>query len=373
MTKTSEVIYRTIVLKFRKNKIDREQETAIWKAVELNNKLAKGENVESPPEGLPKSWYYNQLYFMKDFKLGTQPKKKLCHLWAMLDVQIRLNNERDRGRCIFVDLSKAVLKIRGFGNRKSIVLKLDKGAVRSIRRIVSEGARAVMARVRVDEKFVLVDLVFARERPELYEPERVMVIDVNAWNNGIAYGIINRNGKLAEFSIRRPNLRYLEILYVKVLKLERKWGRLKRLGLDKTLVAKRIRREAKACRSKMYRYLKDFCSKLVHELVQKALRLKCKIIIDEVPDTSIRQLKEQLLDSGLAKFYLTYLRRFVKLLENQCKWYGIPLEKRRLPSTICPKCGHKLEEKEHRLVQCPKCGLTANRDQVPILYTIHFS
>jgi len=44
---------------------------------------------------------------------------------------------------------------------------------------------------------------------------------------------------------------------------------------------------------------------------------------------------------------------FVKLLENQAKWYGIPLEKKRLPSTACPYCHVQLMENGYRRLRCP--------------------
>jgi len=44
------------------------------------------------------------------------------------------------------------------------------------------------------------------------------------------------------------------------------------------------------------------------------------------------------------------------------------VEFRRLPSTTCPACGAKLEQREGRLMVCPNCGFSANRDDVPIYW-----
>jgi len=52
-------------------------------------------------------------------------------------------------------------------------------------------------------------------------------------------------------------------------------------------------------------------------------------------------------------------------------WYGLPVEFRRLYSTICPTCGAKLEQREGRLMACPSCGFKANRDEVPIQWAKH--
>ncbi len=45
---------------------------------------------------------------------------------------------------------------------------------------------------------------------------------------------------------------------------------------------------------------------------------------------------EEKLPDGLAKAYMLNLKRFVKLLTNQLKWYGVPYEFKRLPSTKMP-------------------------------------
>jgi len=79
-------------------------------------------------------------------------------------------------------------------------------------------------------------------------------------------------------------------------------------------------------------------------------------VIDDVIEESRRELLEEKLPDGLAKFYLTYLRKFVDLLVNQAKWYGLSVEFRRLPSTVCPMCGNQLERREGRLMACPSCG-----------------
>jgi len=87
-----------------------------------------------------------------------------------------------------------------------------------------------------------------------------------------------------------------------------------------------------------------------------------------VVEESRRELLEEGLPNGLAKLYFAYTRRFVRQLENQAKWYGLPVVFKRLPSTICPACSAKLEQREGRLMVCPSCGFSANRDEVPIYW-----
>ena len=83
-------------------------------------------------------------------------------------------------------------------------------------------------------------------------------------------------------------------------------------------------------------------------------------------------LVEEGLSNGLAKLYLAGLKRFVNLLASQLEWYGTPYRFRRLPSTLCPVCGHELRQLPGRVVTCGYCGFKANRDLVPIQWAIKY-
>jgi len=120
-----------------------------------------------------------------------------------------------------------------------------------------------------------------------------LVVDVNAWSNGVAYGIINPSNRIAEYSPLRPNLRLIDTWYHKDEKLSKKLGKLRRLGLGSTLEAERLRREVKALRRKVYAYLRDFVQKRAHELAMKAIRLRTLVIIDDMIEESRRELIEE--------------------------------------------------------------------------------
>jgi putative transposase len=161
-----------------------------------------------------------------------------------------------------------------------------------------------------------------------------LVVDVNAWSNGVAYGIVNPSNRIAEYSPLRPNLRLIDTWYHKAEKLSKELGKLKRLRLDSTPGAKRLWREIKALRRKIYAYLRDFAQKKAHELALKAIRLRAEVLIDDMLDESRRELLEEKIPRGLRKVYLAETRRFVKLLVTQLQWYGVPYRFKRLPSTI---------------------------------------
>ena len=67
---------------------------------------------------------------------------------------------------------------------------------------------------------------------------------------------------------------------------------------------------------------------------------------------------------------LSGLKRFVKLLITQLRWYGAPYKFRRLPSTVCPVCGHELTQRKGRVMVCKNCGFEAPRDLVPMYWAV---
>jgi len=195
------------------------------------------------------------------------------------------------------------------------------------------------------------------------------VIDVNAWNNGIAWGLI-KDGNIIRWKPERPRLSEIESLYNLSVRLSREYGELKRMGLDKTEEGKRLWKKIKRVRRKLYAKFRDYAQKLVYRLVRKALRHRAIVVIDDMIEESRRELIEEKIPRGLRKIYLAETRRFVKLLITQLEWYGIPYKLKRLPSTICPVCEHKLIQERSRVMVCTNCGFKAPRDLVPMHWAI---
>ncbi|GGI82431.1 transposase [Vulcanisaeta souniana] len=48
----------------------------------------------------------------------------------------------------------------------------------------------------------------------------------------------------------------------------------------------------------------------------------------------------------------------------------MPYEFKRLPSTICPACGHELKQLPGRVMHCEYCEFKADRDLVPIQWAL---
>jgi putative transposase len=120
----------------------------------------------------------------------------------------------------------------------------------------------------------------------------------------------------------------------------------------------------------MYRYLKGYPQWLANKIVRKALKHKSKVVIDRALEESWRDLLEEGLSRGEAKIYMASVRRFIKILETQLKWHGVPYEFKRLPSRVCPECEVGMEELPGRRMKCPRCKLEEDRDKIPILWAL---
>jgi len=318
----------------------------------------------------------HQLYSFKNYTeslvFGSVPKRWFARAWVPLKT-LRVYGDGsmkgDRKAPVVLDFRGSVIRLRQVCKNESgysIELPMPSWVVDRIR----EGGdvKYVMIGLRDNEPYLA---LVAERVVEPYVPSGYrLVVDVNAWNNGVAYGIINPNNKIAEYSTLRPNLRLIDTWYHRAEKLSKELGKLKRLGLGSTPGAKRLWREIKALRRKVYAYLRDFAQKRAHELVMKALRLRAGVLIDDMIEESRRELLEEKIPRGLRKIYLAETRRFVKLLITQLRWYGVPYEFKRLPSTICPVCQHELTQLPGRTMACTNCGFKAPRDLVPMHWAL---
>jgi len=313
-------VRRTLVIKYPLSRLREEEREAVLRLLPrldaLGNLYARGYAVE-PPD-IPRRFVYEFQYFQEELTFGVPPKRWLARVHPLLNCQIRLDNERDHSKGVFIDLPKEVFKVRGFVHGRAIEIPLTKSVTKYVMKRVEEGAKAKLARVWADGRRLYVAVTFEREVEVRRDAAAVLAVDVNSWHNGVSWAII-KGGKIVSKGVERPNLRRIESLYNDVVKLERKLGRLERLGLKESLEYAKLWRQAKAKRSKLYRYLKDFADRLAHRLAKKAVRHGARVVIDDVIEESRRELLEEKLPNGLAKLYLAYTRRFVKLLANQAR------------------------------------------------------
>ena len=316
-----------------------------------------------------------QLYGFKNYTrslvFGTMPKRWFAETWVPLKtVRIYSNSSMKGSRVapVALDFRDSVIKLRQVCKNESryvVTIPMPEWVVERVK----EGGdiKFAMIGLRNDEPYLA---LVAERTVEPYQPSNCMlVIDVNAWSNGVAWGLI-RDGSIIRWKPERPRLSEVEALYDLSMRLSREYGRLKRLGLHRTVEGRRLWRNIKKVRRKIYAKLRDYAQKLVHRLVRKALRHRAIVVIDDMIEESRRELIEEKIPRGLRKVYLAETRRFVKLLITQLRWYGVPYEFKRLPSTICPICQHELTQEEGRVMVCNNCGFKAPRDKVPMHWAI---
>jgi putative transposase len=360
---------RAILIKLPRDKCDVEY---MRRLMALTNLAYRGYEVWAP--GIPKTIQY-QIHGFKDFKkslvFGTKPKRWLLRTWVPLKalrVYTDGSMKGDENAPVVLDFRSSVIKLRRVCRNEpgySIEVPMPIWVIERVK----EGGDIKFAMIGLKGDKPYLALV-AERVVKPYEPgDYMLVVDVNAWSNGVAWGLI-RDGNIIKWKPERPSLREIDNLYNLSVRLSREYGRLKRLGLDKTREGRRLWRNIKKVRRKIYAKLRDYAQKLVHRLVRKALRHKALVIIDDMIEESRRELIEERMPRGLRKVYLAETRRFVRLLTTQLQWYGVPYRFERLPSITCPICGHELTQLPGRVMVCTNCGFKAPRDKIPMYWAV---
>jgi len=357
---------RAIVIKLPKDKCDT---TYIRRLMALTNLAYRGYEVWV--SDLPMTIQY-QLYgsfknYIGSLVFGTTPKKWFAETWIPLKT-LRIyddgSRKGDRRASVVLDFRSNIIKLRQICKnepRYVVTIPMPKWFIDRIK----EGGDIKYARIGLKKNEPYLVLVAERE-VEPYQPSNyILVIDVNAWNNGVAWGLI-KNGNIIKWKPEIPNLREIDNLYNLSEELSREYGKLKKLGLDKTEEGKRLWKKIKKLRRRLFAKLRDYAQKLVHRLARKALRHRALVIIDDIIEESRRELLEMKLPSGLKKLYLVYTKRFVRLLITQLEWYSVPYRFKRLYSSVCPICHHELTQLPGRIMVCENCGFKAPRDKVPM-------
>jgi len=364
---------RAIIIKLPKDKCDVDY---IRRLMALTNLAYRGYEIWAPD--LPKTiqhQFYSFKNYMESLVFGPTPKKWLVSVWVPLKtLRIYASGlvRGDKSAPVVLDLKGNVIRLRQVCRSEPgyvIELPMPKWVIERVK----EGGDVKFAMIGLKNDKPYLALTAEREVESYQSSGYKLVIDVNAWNNGVVYGIINPNNRIAEYSPLRPNLRLIDTWFYKAERLSKELGKLKRLGLGSTLETERLKREINMLRRKVYAHLRDFAQKNAHELVMKAIRLRAEVLIDDMLDESRRELLEEKIPSGLRKIYLAETRRFVKLLIAQLEWYGVPHRFKRLPSTICPNCGSELTQLPGRIMVCGNCGFKAPRDKVPIYWVLKIS
>ena len=362
--------YRTLVLKYPLEKLQPEAAEKVAQLLKVQQEFrrwaeewARSGGKTPLPEQRPLKYFAKEfihaagaLEWLREHvvKHGFKPP-------LVFSAQLRLTNERDVSRGVFVDISKREIRIRKWGGN-TIVLPLSESATRWIKKRVEEGGRLVFAMAWVGRSrrnhaaALYVALVFRRDVAPI-QPRRLLVVDFNALHNGVVLATVEE-GRVLQRGVLRPDVD-------RIIHLQREAARLDSLCAEREEGA--ICSRATSAKSRLWRLLRQWEDEAARKIVQLALRYKAAIIADVPRDESMRKLKESnYATERKALLNFGRLRRHVKGLAG---WHGAPYREERLYSTICPLCGGKMEEAPNRRVLC-KCGFEANRDEVPIHWAV---
>jgi putative transposase len=352
------IVRRSVVVKIP------EVDCNIVRLQALTNLAYRYRELEICPEDLPRTAC--TMLYKRNFELefGARPKKWFARQWLPMTVLRIQNGARrgDSGAPLVLDLDEGVMRLRSVCHGEAPIPRWVYDRIR-------EGGDIVFAMLGLKDGVPAVVLV-AERYVEPYKPETLIVVDANSWRHGVALAYINANHRVGFYTRSRPNLRLIDTLYRRAMSLWRLYGRLKRMGLHETPEGKRVYRELRRTMSRIYRVLSNHSQREAHDVALRAVKVKAKVVIDNALEESWRDLLEEGLSRGKAKIYMVGVRRFIKILETQLKWYGVPYEFKRLPSRLCPNCEIEMEELPGRKMKCPMCGLEEDRDKIPVLWAL---
>jgi putative transposase len=361
--------HRTLLVRLPKDKCDVDY---IKRLMALTNLAYRGYEVWVPD--LPKTIQHH-LYGFRNFKgslvFGTKPKGWFAKTWVPLKTfRVYADGSRkgDRNAPVVLDFRSSIIRIRQVcGNERGYVVEVP--MPKWIIERVKEGGDIKFAMVGLKNNEPYLALTAERE-VEPYQPSGyILAVDVNSWKYGISWGLI-RNGEIVSHKQEGINLGKYYRLYDEVIRLGKKYGALKRLGLHKTVEGSKLWSEIKILRMRLYAITRDRAYFLASKLARKALRYRALLVIDDMIEESRRELLEEKLPPDVVKLLMSNLKRFVHQLETLAQWYGVPYRFKRLPSTICPICGHELTQLQGRIMVCENCGFKVPRDKVPMHWAL---
>ncbi len=362
--------YRTLVLKYDLLRLPPEAAEKIPMLLKVQEEFRKwvmewaksGGSLPLPERGPLKYFVTRFLYAGRALdwlrglkKSGVEVKKAQPPL--VFDAQLRLNDEKDAGYGVFVDIQKKVVRIRKWGGG-TLALPLSNEVVKWILARVREGGKLVLAAVwigasrRNSDAKLYVALIFRREVASM-QPRRLLVVDFNALHNGLAWAVVE-GGRTVAKGVLRPDVS-------KILRLQKAAARLDSICAERGEVCGK----AVATRKRIWRLLRNWEDEAAKKFVSLAAQYKAVIIIDVPNYSSIRELREG--NYAPEKKTLLNFGRLRRRLEGLAEWYGVPYREERLYSTICPHCGGKMSVQPSRRVRCA-CGFVAYRDEVPALW-----
>jgi len=361
--------HRTLLIKLPRDKCNVDY---IRRLMALTN-LAYRDFETWAPDMLKNIQY--QLYGFKNYTeslvFSTKPKRWFTRTWVPLET-LRVYGDGsmkgNRSAPVVLDFRGGVIRLRQICRnepRYTVEVPMPRWVIDRVK----EGGDVRFAMIGLKDGEPYLALI-AERVVEPYEPsEYKLVVDVNSWKYGISWGLI-RSGRIVSYKQEGLNLGRYYGLYDEVVRLGREYGELKRSGLHRTTEGRKLWKRIKAMHARLYAITRDKAYFLASKLVRKALKYKALLIIDDMTEESRREILEEKLPRGVIKLLMANTKKFIKQLTTLAKWYGVPYELRRLPSTVCPVCEHELTQLPGRVMVCENCGFKAPRDKVPIHWAL---
>ena len=290
------------------------------------------------------------MYLFKNVERTPRP-------YSML-IRIPLVDALHPNKGAFVHGNKLVLRLN-----KKVEIEMPKRAVEWLNKRLSENPDKKTIRVFERDNKLVAQIVLSKKNVvKLPENPLLLVVDFNS-----SYGIVVHywDNRLIRTEKHRPSNRNV------------KWKNVKRLMVVRdnlynhgTITQRQINLYSALIRKTLEGSMKSWIQQTVDKIVRRTKRLAKRhkkeplVLIDMQDDDSLR-------GNSLQRSIISFSR----YLENILSWYGVYWEGMRLYSTICPKCGGKLnleeKTKRTRIMKCQKCGFREDRDNIPLYWAIN--
>jgi len=290
------------------------------------------------------------MYLFKNVERTPRPSSML--------IRIPLVDALHPRKGAFVQGSKLVLRVN-----KKVEIEMPKRAVEWLNKRLSENPDKKTVRVFERDNKLVAQIVLSKKNVvKLPENPLLVIVDFNSSYSMVVHYWDNRLIRTEKY--RPPNR---NIKWKSVKRLMKVRDNLYNQG---TITQRQINLYSALIRKTLEGSMKSWIQQTVDKIVRRTKRLskrhkKEPLVLMDMPDD------DSLRGSSLQRSIMSFSR----YLENILSWYGVYWEETRLYSTICPKCGGKLnleqKTKRMRIMKCQKCGFREDRDNIPLYWAIN--
>ena len=290
------------------------------------------------------------MYLFKNVERTPRPSSML--------IRIPLVDALHPRKGAFVQGSKLVLRVN-----KKVEIEMPKRAVEWLNKRLSENPDKKTVRVFERDNKLVAQIVLSKKNVvKLPENPLLVIVDFNSSYSMVVHYWDNRLIRTEKY--RPPNR---NIKWKSVKRLMKVRDNLYNQG---TITQHQINLYSALIRKTLEGSMKSWIQQTVDKIVRRTKRLskrhkKEPLVLMDMPDD------DSLRGSSLQRSIMSFSR----YLENILSWYGVYWEETRLYSTICPKCGGKLnleqKTKRMRIMKCQKCGFREDRDNIPLYWAIN--